>query len=108
MRSIAEDKLEGFPSKDELRTVYVEHDIDSEEADTPVADFILQSKGLVGSVTREEVVAQLSAVGFTDVMQSQAVGSLSGGWKMKLALGMFCSHFMLSSSQHCAIAAILF
>ena len=30
MREIANGKVDGFPPKDELRTVYVEHDIDAE------------------------------------------------------------------------------
>lgn len=35
----------------------------------------------------EEVVAMLTNVGFDDAKQKVVVGSLSGGWKMKLALG---------------------
>ena len=34
-----------------------------------------------------QVVEVLSSVGFTPQLQSTPVGSLSGGWKMKLALG---------------------
>lgn len=35
----------------------------------------------------EEVVEMLRNVGFDDERQKNQVGSLSGGWKMKLALG---------------------
>jgi len=34
----------------------------------------------------QEIKDALSSVGFTDDRQQQAIGSLSGGWKMKLAL----------------------
>jgi len=37
-------------------------------------------------VSREEITTQLSSVGFTDEMLEMVITSLSGGWKMKLAL----------------------
>ena len=36
---------------------------------------------------RAEVEAVLESVGFRDDMRSTSIASLSGGWKMKLALG---------------------
>ncbi|KZT11103.1 uncharacterized protein LAESUDRAFT_251050 [Laetiporus sulphureus 93-53] len=84
MRAITNGQVEGFPSPDEVRTFYVEHDIDGSEADTSVLDFILADKRIEG--TKEEVVETLASVGFSDERQKQAIGSLSGGWKMKLAL----------------------
>ena len=88
MRAISNGQLEGFPPKDELRTVYVEHDIDASESGTPVVDFILEDANVqeVASLDRRDVIAALHAVGFTPALQESAVGSLSGGWKMKLAL----------------------
>ncbi|KAF9577408.1 translational elongation factor EF-1 alpha, partial [Lunasporangiospora selenospora] len=85
MRAIAEGQLEGFPPADELRTVFVEHNLQAEEADLPVVEFIFADPKLQ-DVPHEEVVERLSSVGFTESMQRQAVGSLSGGWKMKLEL----------------------
>ncbi len=41
MRAIVSGNLEGFPSPDEVRTVYVEHDIDASVSETSVRDFIL-------------------------------------------------------------------
>ena len=41
MRAIAKGNLDGFPPADVLRTVYVEHDIDAADADTPVVAFLL-------------------------------------------------------------------
>jgi elongation factor 3 len=37
-------------------------------------------------VSREEITTQLSSVGFTPDMLEMVITSLSGGWKMKLAL----------------------
>jgi len=46
MRSIAKGNLDGFPPADVLRTVYVEHDIDAADADTPVVAFLLANPTL--------------------------------------------------------------
>lgn len=84
MRAITNGQVEGFPSPDEVRTFYVEHDIDGSEEDTSVLQFILSDNRILG--TEAEVVETLASVGFTDERQGQSIGSLSGGWKMKLAL----------------------
>lgn len=81
---VLSSQVEGFPSPDEVRTFYVEHDIDGSEADTAVLDFILADKRILAN--KEEIVETLASVGFSDERQKQAIGSLSGGWKMKLAL----------------------
>eukprot|EP00899_Mesostigma_viride_P008304 jgi/Mesvir1/17475/Mv08750-RA.1 len=89
MRAIANGQLEGFPSQHELRTVYVEHDIDASEAATAVVDFVFQDPVLARygeRPCRKEVETVLESVGFTDTMRQAAVSTLSGGWKMKLAL----------------------
>jgi elongation factor 3 len=85
MRAIANGQLEGFPSQDELRTVFVEHNLQASEAELSVVDFILADEKL-SHLKRAEVEKTLGSVGFTAEMQKQAVGSLSGGWKMKLEL----------------------
>ncbi|KAI8465050.1 MAG: elongation factor EF-3 [Monoraphidium minutum] len=89
MRAIANGQVDGFPPADELRTVYVEHDIQASHADLNVVEFVfvdplLHSGGL--DVTREEIEAQLTAIGFTQEMLTMVITALSGGWKMKLAL----------------------
>jgi len=89
MRAIANGQLDGFPPKDVLRTVYVEHDIDASEADTPSVEFVANDpevRAVMGENNLEEVRAALSAVGFSDALLKAPVASLSGGWKMKLAL----------------------
>lgn len=85
MRAIANGQVEGFPPPTELKTVYVEHDIDAEEADTPSLDFVFNDPRLDGT-PRDEVEKMLVSVGFSEEYLNKAVGSLSGGWKMKLAL----------------------
>lgn len=87
MRSIVEGKLEGFPSKDELKTCFVEHN-QGEDADLSILEFIAKDPTLA-TTGRERISEVLSEVGFTagsKGRQQEKVGSLSGGWKMKLAL----------------------
>ncbi|KAJ7494454.1 P-loop containing nucleoside triphosphate hydrolase protein [Mycena galericulata] len=84
MRAITNGQVEGFPSPDDVRTFYVEHDIDGSEEDTSVLQFICTDERILA--TKEEIIETLASVGFNDERQGQAIGSLSGGWKMKLAL----------------------
>ncbi|KAF2404200.1 elongation factor 3 [Trichodelitschia bisporula] len=87
MRSIAEGKLEGFPSPDEVRTCFVEHN-QGEDADLSILEYCVRDPKLAGE-SRERISEVLAEVGFTagpEGRQSEPVGSLSGGWKMKLAL----------------------
>jgi len=87
MRSIADGKLEGFPSQDEVKTCFVEHN-QGEDADLTILEYILRDPRFKDE-SRERITEVLEEVGFTsgpDGRQSEKVGSLSGGWKMKLAL----------------------
>ncbi|PFH53601.1 hypothetical protein AMATHDRAFT_137246 [Amanita thiersii Skay4041] len=84
MRAISNGQVEGFPSPDEVRTFYVEHDIDGSEEETSVLQFILDDKRVHAS--ESEIKDTLASVGFTDERQGNSISSLSGGWKMKLAL----------------------
>ncbi|KAI1259560.1 prion formation protein [Xylariaceae sp. FL1019] len=87
MKSIAGGKLEGFPPQDVLRTCYVEHN-QGEDADISILDFMVKDP-TIASEGRERISDVLAEFGFTagpEGRQSQNVGSLSGGWKMKLAL----------------------
>ncbi|KAI5296059.1 hypothetical protein KEM52_005872 [Ascosphaera acerosa] len=90
MRSIADNKLEGFPSPDELKTCFVEHN-QGEDADISILEFVAKDPAvaLAAGNDRAEISRVLESVGFTagpEGKQAQKVGSLSGGWKMKLAL----------------------
>lgn len=84
MRAIANGQVEGFPSQEECRTVYVEHDIDGTDAETTVVDFVI-ADGMVG-LTKEAVENKLREFAFSEEMIRMPIASLSGGWKMKLAL----------------------
>jgi elongation factor 3 len=87
MRSIANGKLEGFPPQDVLRTYYVEHN-QGEDADISILEFVSKDPE-IGCQGQEKVSSVLEEFGFTtgpEGRQAQKVGSLSGGWKMKLAL----------------------
>ncbi|RDA86067.1 hypothetical protein CP532_1285 [Ophiocordyceps camponoti-leonardi (nom. inval.)] len=87
MRSIANGKLEGFPPQDVLRTCYVEHN-QGEDADMSILDFVSKDPTIApqGTARIAEVLAEFGFTAGPDGRQAQKVGSLSGGWKMKLAL----------------------
>ena len=87
MRSIAEGKLEGFPPKEEVKTCFVEHN-QGEDADLSILEYVAKDPELAAN-GRERISEVLAEVGFTagpEGRQQEKVGSLSGGWKMKLAL----------------------
>lgn len=87
MRSIANEKLEGFPPQDQVRSCFVEHN-QGEDADLSILEYVAKDPSIAAE-GREHISKVLVDFGFTDGpegRQSQAVGSLSGGWKMKLAL----------------------
>ena len=84
MRAIANGQVDGFPTQEECKTVYVEHDIDGTHADTDVVSYVLATAGDIG--TREEIKKTLLDFNFTQEMIDMPISSLSGGWKMKLAL----------------------
>ena len=65
LRSIANGQLEGFPPPEELRTVYVEHDVQGIEDGTTIIDFVMMDPKVTAvGVTREEAIEQLADIGF--------------------------------------------
>lgn len=84
MNAIVNNQVEGFPDPSVVRTFYVQHDIDGSEEDISVVDWVLADKRLLG--TPDDILKTLRDVGFDADKQKAAIGSLSGGWKMKLAL----------------------
>jgi elongation factor 3 len=84
MNAIVNGQVEGFPDPSVVRTFYVQHDIDGSEADISVVDWVLADKRLLA--TPDDIRATLADVGFDAEKQKHSIGSLSGGWKMKLAL----------------------
>jgi elongation factor 3 len=88
MRSIANGSVEGFPDPATVRTVFVEADILGELSHLSCVDYIMQDDRLK-HISREEILAVMATVGFTDDGKAKplhAVSTLSGGWRMKLAM----------------------
>jgi len=90
MRAISNNQVEGFPDVTEVRTVFVEADIQGEQSHLSCIDYVLLDERIVKmGCSREEVTEILSKVGFTEdgkAKPNHAVSTLSGGWRMKLAL----------------------
>ncbi|KAF4183478.1 hypothetical protein CNMCM8927_004939 [Aspergillus lentulus] len=87
MRAINNEQLEGFPKKDEVKTVYVEHDLDAADTEQTVIGWTMKKLREVGiDTTQSEVESKLEEFGFLREQFEGPITSLSGGWKMKLAL----------------------
>merc|ERR1712070_946290 len=90
MRSIANNQVEGFPDVSQVRTVFVEADIQGEQSHLSCVDYVLVDEKIQSlNISREEVTKVLNSVGFTPdgkAKPNHAVSTLSGGWRMKLAL----------------------
>jgi elongation factor 3 len=90
MRAIANNQVEGFPDTTQVRTVFLEADIQGELSHLSCMDYVaadekIQAMG-IDEVRIREV---LTTVGFTadgKAKPDHAVSTLSGGWRMKLAL----------------------
>jgi len=87
MRAIDNEQVDGFPPKTELRTVFVEADIIGEQSHLNNVDYIMADPRIAAcGATREQVKEKLLSVEFTPKMLNDEVSTLSGGWRMKLAL----------------------
>jgi elongation factor 3 len=90
MRAIANNQVEGFPDTGQVRTVFVEADIQGEQSHLSCVDYVLHDPKIEAlGITTEEVRNVLATVGFTEdgkAKPNHAVSTLSGGWRMKLAL----------------------
>jgi len=89
MKSIAGGNLQGFPTH--LITVYVECEIIGEKAEMSVLEYIMSDEKVKQcECSEEKVVEMLTSMGFgvsrTAAAIDAGVGTLSGGWRMKLAL----------------------
>ena len=87
MKAINNGQVDGFPPPEELRTVYVEHDIQGDQHEMSVVEFVLDNDVIKQhGTTAADVEATLLSFQFTERMINGPVVALSGGWKMKLAL----------------------
>lgn len=90
MRAIANNQVEGFPDVDQVRTVFVEADIQGEQSHLSCVEYIFVDEKIQAmNIPKEDVRKILATVGFTEdgkAKPDHAVSTLSGGWRMKLAL----------------------
>ena len=112
MRAIANEQVEGFPKKDELRTIFVEHEIQEMEVGEDDKGFPILNIDLNGvdwvvhccnviyqmepKVNAEQVEKVMEDIGFgyakKDIGKDRAadmgmgVTTYSGGWKVKMQL----------------------
>merc|ERR1719267_400330 len=109
MRAIANEQLEGFPKRDELKSVFVEHEIEDEEVGVQDDGFPILSVDKPGwwwvqhtcndiykidnPVSEDTVKDLMKSIGFgypggpdRAANLENPVTSYSGGWKMKMQL----------------------
>ena len=87
MRAINNEQVEGFPKQSEVKTVFVEHDLDSDDTEQTVIGWTEKKLRDVGVQTsKADIEAKLLEFGFLKEQFDAPITSLSGGWKMKLAL----------------------
>merc|ERR1719198_865856 len=109
MRAIANEQLEGFPKRDELKSVFVEHEIEDEEVGVQDDGFPILSVDKPGwwwvqhtcndlyhlepPVSEDTVKELMKSIGFgypggpdRAANLELPVTSYSGGWKMKMQL----------------------
>jgi len=90
MRAIANNQVEGFPDTGQVRTVFVEADIQGEQSHLSCVEYVVADPKIQAmNIEVAQVRETLASVGFTDdgkAKPDHAVSTLSGGWRMKLAL----------------------
>jgi len=87
LRAVAQGQVEGFPPPDEVRTVFVEADILGELSHLACLEYIFRDPRIQAcGVSKNDIAAMMLKVGFSEKMLTDAVTTLSGGWRMKLAL----------------------
>ena len=112
MRAIANEQVEGFPKKDQLKTIFVEHEIEEREIGEDdkgypifnidlcgiewVVDCCNEVYKMVPPVTRDQVEDVMQEIGFGNSKKypgmdraadaEMGVTTYSGGWKMKMQL----------------------
>jgi elongation factor 3 len=110
MRAINREQIEGFPKKDELRTIFVEHEIEEREVGEDetgypifnidlsgkewILDYVNEFSGMEPKVSLEQVENVMLSIGFGSQKRQleraadidMPVTTYSGGWKMKMQL----------------------
>nr|POE61073.1 elongation factor 3 [Quercus suber] len=87
MRAINNEQVEGFPKQSEVKTVYVEHDLDSDDTEMTTIEWTKMKLDKAGLALSEDSIRKtLIEFGFVEMQINGVITALSGGWKMKLAL----------------------
>mmetsp|Transcript_109771 Transcript_109771/g.164144 ORF Transcript_109771/g.164144 Transcript_109771/m.164144 type:complete len:1040 (-) Transcript_109771:137-3256(-) len=90
MRAIANNQVEGFPDVTQVRTLFVEADIQGEQSHLSCVDYVAADQKIQAmGIDKDKIREVLGTVGFTPdgkAKPDHAVSTLSGGWRMKLAL----------------------
>jgi len=90
MRSIANNQVEGFPDTGQVKTVFVEADVQGEQSHLSCVDYVAIDPSIqMLNLDKSKIREVLATVGFTTdgkAKPDHAVSTLSGGWRMKLAL----------------------
>lgn len=87
MRAINNEQVEGFPKQSEVKTCFVEHDLDAADTELTVLGWTSMKLKQVGvEISDDDIKAKLVEFGFQLDQLDGPITSLSGGWKMKLAL----------------------
>lgn len=90
MRSIANNQVEGFPDVTQVKTVFVEADIQGEQSHLSCVEYVAVDPAIAAlKIDKAKIREVLATVGFTEdgkAKPDHAVSTLSGGWRMKLAL----------------------
>jgi len=95
LSAISENKVDNFPDASEVKCVFVQTDIIGEKSHLTCVEYVLEDTQIKElHFTEEQVVKALLEFGFGDssvnpnspAQVKHEVSTLSGGWRMKLAL----------------------
>jgi elongation factor 3 len=87
LKAIVNEQIDGFPPSSILKTVFVEADILGELSHLSCLDYIFSDSAIRrAEIPREEIQRVMLEIGFSEKMCNDPVTTLSGGWRMKLAL----------------------
>ena len=81
LNRVAAKDIQGFPVG--VSVYYIQHEILSEKSET-IVDFMVAN--VPEGVSKETTISTLREVGFDDEKMAATIQSLSGGWRMKLAI----------------------
>ncbi|GAA5923873.1 hypothetical protein JCM1841_001420 [Sporobolomyces salmonicolor] len=82
LKAINRKQIDNFPQ--DLKAAYVEHDIEGDESGITVCQLMIDEPRI--KADEKEIRATLLEMGFSEERQDVAINSLSGGWKMRVAL----------------------